>query len=231
MQWRRICAEHPAVRNEPLCLHLQCSAGNLFSNTDGKKLVIILPMSPHWVMWFRYKMRRDQHPSLKDIPSFVQLVSNFRPLLHLQWAEVTIKLCEKATANPSGVQDFDSSFFELDASHENYPYYLTRVEEAKTDGVALDIDYAQRILHAFWQALVDLQNNDVDYLGRTGRLVVNYNNAFKATRIDPAFSLHFSKLFGAFMLYVNDSKYPKLLPKPKRGWIAKVMEGDHDQRG
>jgi hypothetical protein len=74
-------------------------------------------------------------------------------------------------------------------------------------------------------------NNDVDYFGRTGRLFVNYNNAFKATRIDPAFSLHFSKLFGAFMLYVNDSKYPKLLPKPKRGWIAKVMEGNHDQRG
>jgi hypothetical protein len=46
MQWRRTCAGHPAVRHEPLCLHLQCSAGNLFSNTGEKKLVIVLPMPP-----------------------------------------------------------------------------------------------------------------------------------------------------------------------------------------
>jgi hypothetical protein len=229
IQWRKTCAEHPAVRNVPLCLRLQCSAGNLFSHTGAEKLVIPLPMPSHWIMWFVCKTNRYQIPKLEDLPSFVQLVSNLRPLLHLQWAEVTIKLCETATASPSGFEDFDNSFG-ADTSHEKYPYYLARVQEAKTDGVALDIGFAHRVSFALWQALVDVGNNDEYYFDRTDRLVVNYNNAVKLLESDLLINT-LKTLYCGFIQYVHHHVRPHLLPKPKRAWITRVMDGADDQRG
>jgi hypothetical protein len=223
-EWQRTCDKYPAVRNEPLSL--QSSAESLFSNTVARKLVITLPMPAHWILWLNPKLTGSHLPMLDKIPSFVQLISSLQPVLRLQWAELTIKLCNKAVADPSEFQDIDSDFM----VHAAGAYLLSAVQSAEKVGVKLDIEFVTAVSKAFFQAITYLGSSNVIYFARTDRLILDYNNPDTIHTI-MYFCGYLMTLVGEFMAYGNDGHSLSLMPKPKRGWIARILDGEDEKKG
>jgi hypothetical protein len=223
-KWRQIGDKYPAVRNEPLSL--QSSAESLFSSTVARKLVITLPMPTHWILWLNPKLSGSHHPMLDKVPSFVQLISSLQPVLRLQWAELTIKLCNKAVADPSEFQDIDSDFM----AHAAGAYLLSAVQSARKVGVKLDIEFVTAVAKAFFLAIAYLGSSNVVYFACNDRLILNYNNPVTIHTIS-YFGGYLMTLVGEFMAYGNDGRFPSLMPKPKRGWIARILDVEDETKG
>jgi hypothetical protein len=223
-KWRQTRSKYPETTYEPL--RLQSSAGSLFSNAAARKLVITLPMPATWIMWLKPKLSASRVPMLDKIPSFVQLVSTLQPVLCLQWAELTIKLCSKATADPSEFQDVESDFM----VHAGSVYLLSAVESARKVGVELDVEFATAVSKAFFAAITHLGHSNVVYFAHTDRLILDYNNPVTIHSI-MYFGGYLMTLVGEFMACGNDGYMPNFMPKPKRGWIARILEGEDKKKG
>jgi hypothetical protein len=220
-QWRRTCDENPVVSYEPLCL--QSSVQSLFSHAAARKLVITLPMPANWIAWISPNLCGNRRVTLWRIPSFVQLLSSLRPLLRLQWAELTIKLCKKTTADAWEFQDIHEDV----VVYAGDLYMSGAVQTTREVGMKLDIDFAASVSRTFFRALADLDNDGVRNLTRTDRLILNYGNAVNIPNIHHLGG-YLTMFFTDFTLSWTDAP---VMPKPKRAWTARVLEGKDGQRG
>jgi hypothetical protein len=126
-------------------------------------------MPANWIVWISGRPR----VTLSRMPSFVQLIASIRPILRLQWAELTIVLCNKATADSLAVQGTDKDIIdEVSDVCRSLAIYT-----ARETGIRLDIKFATSVCKTLFRALADSGYDSAQNLRGTNPLVINYSNA------------------------------------------------------
>jgi hypothetical protein len=219
--WQRTCNEDPGISYEPLCP--QYSVQNRCSNAAARKLVITLPMPANWVVWIRPSLRGERRVTLSRMPSFMQLIASIRPILRLRWTELTIIWCKQASLDASEFQDIDK-----DGIAQASELYLTStIQTAREKGIKLDIDFATWVCKTFFRALAALKDDGIKNLQYNDRLVLNYSNAVKISNIHDVNGHLFVLSKDLIMNWTN----APVMPKPKRCWIARVLDSETEQSG